>query len=141
MSFFNKVILIGNLTRDPETHNSPKGVTITQLSLALNRAWKNSETGEKKEEVLFVDVTLFGRNAEVVSEYCTKGKPLLVEGHLKQEIWEDKQSHQKRSKLIVIAETFQLLGGKPEEERNAKPASSKPEEEAKSPIDENHVPF
>ncbi len=109
MASFNKVILVGNLTRDPELRYTPKGTAIAKLGLAVNRVW-TSETGEKKEETTFVDVDVFGRTAENVAQYLRKGSPMLVEGRLKLDTWEDKQTNQKRSKLGVVAEVIQFLG-------------------------------
>ena len=96
MASFNKVILAGNLTRDPELRYTPKGTAIAKIGLAVNRTWK-SETGEMKEEVTFVDVDAFGRQAEVIAQYMKKGRPLLVEGRLRLDQWEDKNTHQKQS--------------------------------------------
>jgi single-strand DNA-binding protein len=109
MASFNKVILVGNLTRDPELRYTPKGTAIAKIGLAVNRKWK-SETGEMKEEVTFVDVDTFGRTAENVGQYMRKGRPILIEGRLRLEQWDDKQSGQKRSRLSVVAETVQFLG-------------------------------
>jgi single-strand DNA-binding protein len=108
MANFNKVILAGNLTRDPELRYTPKGQAIARLGMAINRTWK-SETGETKEEVTFVDVDVWGRQAEVIAQYCKKGRPLLVEGRLKLDQWEDKNTHQKQSKLRVVLESFSFL--------------------------------
>jgi len=108
MASFNRVILAGNLTRDPELRYTPKGTAVVQLSLAVNRKWK-TETGESKEEVSFVEVDAFGRQAEVISQYMRKGRPLLVEGRLKQDTWEDKNTHQKMSKLKVVLEQFTFI--------------------------------
>ncbi len=108
MASFNKVILAGNLTRDPEMRYTPKGTAVARIGLALNRKWK-TETGEMKEEVTFVDVEAFGRQAEVISQYMKKGRPLLVEGRLKLDEWEDKNTHQKVSKLRVVLESFSFL--------------------------------
>lgn len=110
MASFNKVILVGNLTRDPELRYTSNGKAIAKIGLAVNRAW-TSETGEKKEEVTFVDVDMFGRTAENVSQYMRKGSPLLIEGRLRLDQWDDKQTGQKRSKLGVVAEVVQFLGG------------------------------
>lgn len=110
MASFNKVILVGNLTRDPELRYTPKGMAIAKIGLAVNRNWTN-EAGEKKEEVTFVDVDAFGRQAETLAQYMKKGSPLLVEGRLKLDQWDDKQTGQKRSKLGVVVEGFQFLGG------------------------------
>src|SRR6266704_5236147 len=108
MANFNKVILAGNLTRDPELRYTPKGTAIARIGMAINRTWK-TETGETKEEVTFVDVDAFGRTAEVISQYLKKGRPILVEGRLKLDQWDDKQTGQKRSRLGVILENFQFL--------------------------------
>jgi single-strand DNA-binding protein len=109
MANFNKVILAGNLTRDPELRYTPKGLAIAKIGMAINRNW-TSESGEKKEEVTFVDVDAFGRQAETLAQYMKKGSPILIEGRLKLDQWDDKQSGQKRSKLGVIVENFQFLG-------------------------------
>ncbi len=111
MPSYNKVILIGNLTRDPEVRYTPKGTAICKVGLAVNRTWTN-EAREKKEEVTFVDVDLFGRTAENVAQYMRKGRSLMVEGRLKLDQWDDKQSGQKRSKLGVVGEAVQFLGEK-----------------------------
>ena len=108
MANFNKVILAGNLTRDPELKYTPKGTAVAKIGLAINRTWK-SETGETKEEVTFVDVDAFGRTAEVIAQYLKKGRPILIEGRLRYDTWDDKQTNQKRSKLGVVAENFQFL--------------------------------
>lgn len=111
MASFNKVILAGNLTRDPELRYTPKGTAVTRITLAVNRNY-STETGEKKEEVSFVDVDVWGRQAEVISQYMRKGRALLVEGRLKQDTWEDKNTHQKQSKLKVVLEGFTFIDGK-----------------------------
>ncbi|HXF10283.1 MAG TPA: single-stranded DNA-binding protein [Desulfuromonadaceae bacterium] len=129
MASFNKVILVGNLTRDPELRYTPKGTAVAKIGLAVNRNW-TSESGEKKEEVTFVDVDVFGRTAENVGQYMRKGRPILIEGRLKLDQWEDKQSGQKKSKLSVVAETVQFLGspgggeGAPAAPRAARPAAA-----------------
>jgi single-strand DNA-binding protein len=122
MASFNKVILMGNLTRDPELRYTPKGTAIAKVGLAVNRVWTN-EAGEKKEEVTFVDVDIFGRTAENVGQYMRKGRPMLVEGRLKLDQWDDKQTGQKKSKLGVVAETVQFLGGAPGAGEGAAPAA------------------
>lgn len=109
MASFNKVILVGNLTRDPELRYTPKGTAIAKIGMAVNRTWR-TETGETKEEVTFVDVDIFGRTAENVSQYMRKGSPILIEGRLRLDTWDDKQTNQKRSKLGVVAEIVQFLG-------------------------------
>ncbi len=149
MASFNKVILVGNLTRDPELRYTPKGTAIAKIGLAVNHKWKN-EAGEMKEEVTFVDVEVWGRTAENVGQYMRKGSPILIEGRLKLETWDDKQTNQKRSKMVVVGETVQFLGsarsggeGAPVE-RAARPAASKPTEAAETdgpPPEEDDVPF
>lgn len=109
MANFNKVILAGNLTRDPELRYTPKGTAVARITLAVNRTFTSSEGGEKKEEVSFVDVDVWGRQAEVIAQYMKKGRPLLVEGRLKQDTWEDKNTKQKQSKLKVVLESFSFI--------------------------------
>src|SRR4051812_3357591 len=113
MNGFNKVILAGNLTRDPELRYTPKGTAVAKIGLALNRKWKDSETGELREEVTFVDVDAFGKQAETIGQYMKKGSAILLEGRLRLDQWEDKQTQQKRSKLGVVAEAFTFLGSGP----------------------------
>jgi single-strand DNA-binding protein len=112
MASFNKVILMGNLTRDPELRYTSKGTAIAKIALAVNRVWR-TESGEQKEEVTYVDVDAFGRQAETIGQYLKKGRPVLVEGRLKLDTWDDKQSGQKKSKLGVVLETFQFVGSAP----------------------------
>src|SRR5215217_7238771 len=100
MASLNKVMLIGNLTRDPEIKYTPKGTAVAEVGLAVNRVW-STEQGEKREETTFVDVELWGRTAELAGEYLKKGSPVFIEGRLKLDTWEDKQSGQKRSKMRV----------------------------------------
>lgn len=111
MASLNKVMIIGNLTRDPELKYTPKGTAIADIGLAVNRNY-TTESGEKREEVTFIDVTLWGRVAEIVGEYCKKGRPLFVEGRLQLDSWDDKATGQKRSKLKVVGDNIQLLGGR-----------------------------
>lgn len=112
MASFNKVILVGNLTRDPEVRYTPKGSAVCDLAMAVNRQY-SLEGGEKREEVTYVDVVLWARLAEIAGEYLKKGRPVLIEGRLQLDTWDDKQSGQKRSKLRVVGETMQLLGSRP----------------------------
>ena len=111
MASYNKVILMGNLTRDPETRVTPNGATICKIGLAVNRVYSGSD-GERKEEVTFVDCDAFGKTAETISRYMSKGKGILIEGRLRLDQWEDKQSGQARSKLGVVIENFQFVGGR-----------------------------
>jgi len=111
MASFNKVILLGNLTRDPQMRYLPSQTAVTDFGLACNRKYK-TQSGEQREEVLFVDCSAFGRTAEIINQFCTKGKPLFVEGHLKLDEWEDKNGGGKRSKIKVMVDNVQLLGGR-----------------------------
>jgi single-strand DNA-binding protein len=110
MASFNKVILMGNLTRDPELRYTPKGTAVAKLGLAVNRSWRNAE-GQQQDETTFVDVDAFGKQAETLGQYMQKGRPILIEGRLKLDQWEDKNTGQNRSKLGVILEKFSFVGG------------------------------
>jgi single-strand DNA-binding protein len=112
MANVNKVILIGNVTRDPEIKYTPKGTAVTELGLAINRFIPASDGNEKREETTFIDVTLWGRQAEVASEYARKGRPVYIEGRLQLDSWDDKESGKKRTKLRVVGENLQLLGSR-----------------------------
>ncbi|HEX4666818.1 MAG TPA: single-stranded DNA-binding protein [Chthoniobacterales bacterium] len=112
MASYNKVLLLGNLTRDPEVRYTPKGTAVTDLGIAVNRQY-TLDSGEKREEVTFVDVTFWGRTAEVAGEYLKKGRPVFIEGRLQLDTWDDKQTGQKRSKLKVMGEAMQMLGSRP----------------------------
>lgn len=152
MASFNKVILLGNLTRDPEVRYTPKGSAVCDLGLAVNRTY-TLDNGEKREEVTFVDVVLWARLAEIAGEYLKKGRPVFIEGRLQLDTWDDKQSGQKRSKLRVIGETMQLLGSRSaagaggessEDERPARAAArTSPPPKAAGPTDpdEDEIPF
>ena len=109
MANFNKVMLMGNVTRDIELRYTPKGTAVADVGLAVNRV-RSGENGERIEETTFVDITLWGRTAEVAHQYSGKGKPLFVEGRLHMDSWDDKTSGQKRTKLKVVADNIQLMG-------------------------------
>ena len=109
MPSLNKVMLMGNLTRDPELRVTPKGTSICQFSLAINRQFK-MESGESREEVIYVDIEAWGKQGETIAKYCTKGRPLYVEGRLRLDQWEDKNTKEKRSRMKVVLEGFQFLG-------------------------------
>jgi single-strand DNA-binding protein len=111
MANLNKVMLMGNLTRDPQLKYLPNQTPVVEFGLAVNRRWKGPN-GEDKEETTFVDISAFARTAEVINQYFTKGKPIFIEGRLKFDSWEDKQGGGKRSKLTVVAENFQFIGGR-----------------------------
>lgn len=133
MASFNKVILAGNLTRDPELRYTPKGQAVARIGIAVNRRWK-TETGETREEVTFVDVDVWGRQAEVISQYFKKGTPILVEGRLKLDTWEDKNTHQKQSKLRVVLESFSFLESGNRGENFAPPQPAAPRPQAAAPV-------
>ncbi len=156
MASFNKVILMGNVTRDPELRYTPKGMAIAKIGLAVNRVWRN-EAGESKEEVTFVDIDAFGKQAETIGQYIKKGSPLFVEGRLKLDQWDDKQTGQKRSRLGVVLDNFQFIGaprgegGAPDAPRRvpsapaAAPSAAAPSAPATEPDgpppEEDDVPF
>jgi len=112
---YNKVILIGNLTRDVELKYTPNGTAIAKFGLATNRTYKDTMTGENKQEVMFIDITVFGRSAEVANQYLKKGRRVLIEGRLVFEQWID-STGQKRSKHSVVAEKVQFMDSKSESE-------------------------
>ena len=151
MASFNKVILMGNLTRDPELRYTPKGTAIARLGVAVNRRW-TGEGGEQREETTFVDVDAFGKQAETLGQYMKKGRPILIEGRLRLDTWEDKQSGQKRSKLGVVLETFQFVGSGQAREEGGAFASARPapaavptgagsDDSAARPPEDDDVPF
>lgn len=111
MASYNKVLLMGNLTRDPEVRYTPKGQAVTDIGIAVNRQY-TLDSGEKREDVTFVDVTFWGRTAEIIGEYMKKGRSIFVEGRLQLDSWDDKQTGQKRSRLKVIGENMQMVGSR-----------------------------
>jgi single-strand DNA-binding protein len=124
MANLNRVYLMGRTTRDPELRYTPKGVQVCEIGLAINRTWTN-EQGEKTEETTFVDVTLWGRQAEIAGQYLKKGSPVFIEGRLKLDTWDDKQTGQKHSRLRIVGEHMQLLGSR-EGSAPGRPPSSPP---------------
>jgi single-strand DNA-binding protein len=113
MATLNKVMLIGNLTRDPEVRYTPKGSAVADVCIAVNRVW-TTEAGQKQEEVTYVDIVLWANLAELASKYLAKGRPVYIEGRLQLDTWDDKATGQKRSRLRVVGENLQFLGPKPE---------------------------
>ena len=112
MANLNKVMIIGNLTADPEVRTTPRGTSLTELRLAVNRVSSGPNDGERREETTFLDVTCWGRTGEIAAQYLAKGRPVFIEGRLQMDTWEDKQTGQKRSRIRIIAENLQLLGGR-----------------------------
>ena len=152
MASFNKVILVGNLTRDPQLKYLPSQLAVAEFGLAVNHKFR-TKTGEEREEVLFIDCSCFGKGGEIINQYCQKGKQILVEGRLRLDQWDDKQTGQKKSKLGVVAETVQFLGSPagegggapaPRAQRPAAPAASAPAAEpveGDGPPESDDVPF
>ncbi len=124
MSSFNKVMLMGNLTRDPQMKMLPSNSVVAEFGLATTRRYRTAG-GEDREETAFVDCSAFGRQAEVINQFCKKGKPIFVEGRLKYDTWDDKQSGAKRNKLSVVVESFQFVGGRDSEGGAATDGSGK----------------
>jgi single-strand DNA-binding protein len=163
MANLNKVMIIGNVTRDPEIKYTPKGSAVVDIGIAVNRTF-TPEGGERREETTYIDVTLWGRTAETAAEYCKKGRSVYVEGRLQLDSWEDKTSGQKRSKLRVVGENYQLLDRRPggsggaggsgggDEEYSERPARREPSSAGggfskgsntspQPPIEEDDIPF
>ncbi|WP_281952010.1 single-stranded DNA-binding protein [Nitrosophilus kaiyonis] len=140
---FNKIILLGNITRDIELRYTPTGTAIAKTAIATNRKYK-TQAGEQKEEVCFVDLTFFGRSAEIANQYLGKGKQVLIEGRLVQEHWVD-NSGQKRSKHSVHVETMQMLGNKQEAQKQTtqptQPAQQPKQNIPEMDIDDDSIPF
>jgi len=125
MPSFNLVVLAGNLTRDPELRHLPSGNAVTKLALAINRNW-TTEDGQKREEVTFVDVDAFGKQAETIAKYFSKGRGILVEGRLKLDQWEDRATAQKKSRLGVVLDSFSFLEAGRGDSTPAPTATNKP---------------
>jgi len=165
MPALNKVMLIGNLTRDPQTKQLPSNTALVEFGLAMSRRFK-TQNGEEKEEVCFVDCTAFGKQAEVIAQYRARGKPIFIVGRLKYDTWDDKNGGGRRSKLSVVVENFQFLGSahndgahhqsqseifdrpaKPEATRAPEPAPSKGRGRSKTTVaagtkfNESDIPF
>lgn len=147
MASFNKVILMGNLTRDVELKYTTSGTAVAEVGVAVNRVWKDKSSGEKKEDCTFVDCTLWGRTAEILNEYCGKGSPVHFEGRLQLDQWEDRETGGKRSKLKVIVESLQLLPNARQQQQSAAAPESRGESSGEafqpSPLTDSdeYVPF
>lgn len=140
MASFNKVILIGNLTRDPEVKTLPKGTAVCNISMAVNRRWKN-EAGDDKEDVYFADCKAFGKQAETIGQWVKKGHPLMIEGRLTREEWDDKKTGEKKSATRIMIESFQFLKGRDENAAPAPRASTAPSAAPKPDLDADDLPF
>ena len=130
---FNKVILMGNLTRDPETRTTPNGQSVTSFSLAVNRTYRNAN-GENVENVSYINCVAWGKPGEIIAQYVTKGRALLVSGRLEQRSWDDKETGQKRSVVEVIVEDFNFIGGQGGDTGHA-PAAAGPSKPSKKSDD------
>jgi len=151
MPNLNKVLLMGNLCRDPELRHLPSGMAVTSLSLAVNRKWKNQQ-GEQHEEVTFVDLEAFGKPAETINQYLKKGSGVFIEGRLQLDQWTDKDGN-KRSKMKVVVESFQFIDGKPadqgQSQQQGRPPQREPARATKDkqpepqfePVGEDDIPF
>jgi len=147
---FNKVILMGNLTRDPETRTTPNGQSVTNFSLAVNRTWKGAD-GSNQEAVSYIDCVAWGKPGEIIAQYLGKGRAVLVSGRLDQRSWEDKETGGKRSKVEVVVEDFNFVGDGPGGGDNSRPANSSNSSSRNSepeiedindkPIDLSEIPF
>jgi len=141
MPSFNRVIIAGNLTRDPELRYTQSGLAVAELNLAINRKWRTQD-GQDREEVTYVEVTTFKRQAETLCQHLGKGSPILVEGRLKLDQWDDQKTGQKRSKLGVVMESFQFLesGGQRQSQgqSNPPPRATQP---SQATADDSDVPF
>ncbi len=151
MASFNKVILMGNLTRDPEVRQTQSGTSVCRFSVAVNRSYTGQD-GATKDETCFVEVDCFGKTAENIGKFFTKGKPILVEGRLRQDTWDDKTTGQKRSKLTVVLERFEFVGssgnsGKENaydsdyEKSAPSPRQSAPRRNDSNDLEDDEVPF
>ena len=138
MNSFNKVILLGNLTRDPEVRYIPSGTAVASFALAVNRRYKQGT--ETKDEVSYIDIVVFGKTAENCGQYLNKGDAILVEGRLQQRRWDDKDSGQKRSKVEVVAQTVNFM---PKRSGQGTGAGGKHDQEPapEPPVDEGDIPF
>ncbi|MBV8279211.1 MAG: single-stranded DNA-binding protein [Verrucomicrobia bacterium] len=139
MANLNRVLLIGNLTRDPEIRYTPKGTAVAEIGIAVNRVF-SGEDGEKREEVTFVDVTLWSRLAEIAEQYLKKGRSVFIEGRLQLDSWDDKQTGQKRSRLRVVGENLQMLGSRGEGEPSGTGAPTAPRRSAPAPAPRPNPP-
>lgn len=135
MPNLNRVFLMGHLTRDPEVKSTTGGQAVCKFGLAVNRHWTGSD-GSKKEDTTFVDCEAWGKTGEAIGRYMAKGRPLFVEGRLKQDQWQDKESGQNRTKMGVVVEAFQFVDGKPAAQVEAKPGK-----DSESPGHDPSIPF
>ena len=137
MTSFNKVILMGNLTRDPEVRYTPNGIAVASFAIAVNRKYKQGD--ETKEEVSYIDIVVFGKQAESCGQYIGKGDSVLIDGRLQQRRWDDKDTGQKRNKIEVVAQSVNFMPKRSSAGQAGGHAQSEPMPEA--PVDEGEIPF
>lgn len=144
---FNKVILMGNLTRDPETRTTPSGQNVANFTVAVNRSWKDA-SGAQQDKVSFINCVAWGKVGDVIAQYVSKGSPILVSGRLEQRSWEDKETKQKRSAVDVIVEDFNFISGRGSNSSDSTSGSTNSDNEEvviedidDKPIDLSEIPF
>jgi single-strand DNA-binding protein len=137
MTSFNKVILMGNLTRDPEVRYTPNGIAVASFAIAVNRKYKQGD--ETKEEVSYIDIVVFGKQAESCGQYINKGDSVLIDGRLQQRRWDDKETGQKRNKIEVVAQSVNFMPKRSQGGKGGGDSQSEPMPEA--PVDEGEIPF
>jgi len=140
-SSYNRVVVLGNVTRDPQVKYTTGGTAVCELGMALNNKYKDKQSGQMKDSTTFVDVTLLGRTAEIAGEYLAKGRQCLVEGRLQLDTWDDRETGQKRSKLKVVCEQLTLLGGKQAERSEKQSERSSEPDSTGGDIEDSDVPF
>lgn len=142
MPNLNKVMLIGNLTRQPELRYLPSNTAVANIGIAVNRRWKNKQ-GDQQNETCFVDCEAFGKQAELINQYVNGGDPLYIEGRLKMDQWQDKTSGQKKTKMKVVVENFEFLKGKGDSQGQEKTSWPEPNPavEKIEPLDDEDIPF
>jgi single-strand DNA-binding protein len=139
MNSFNRVILLGNLTRDPEVRYIPSGTAVASFAIAVNRRYKQGD--EMKDEVSYIDIVVFGKTAENCGQYLNKGDAILVEGRLQQRRWDDKDSGQKRSKIEVVAQTVNFMPKRSGQTAGQGGKHDQQEPAPEPPVDEGDIPF
>ena len=138
MTSFNKVILLGNLTRDPEVRYTPNGIAVASFAIAVNRKYKQGD--ETKEEVSYIDIVVFGKQAESCGQYINKGDSVLIDGRLQQRRWDDKDTGQKRNKIEVVAQSVNFMPKRSSAAGHGG-AHAQPEPPPETPVDEGDIPF
>jgi single-strand DNA-binding protein len=136
MTSFNKVILLGNLTRDPEVRYTPNGIAVASFAIAVNRKYKQGD--ETKEEVSYIDIVVFGKQAESCGQYINKGDSVLIDGRLQQRRWDDKETGQKRNKIEVVAQSVNFM---PKRSSGGQATNAHAEPAPEAPVDEGEIPF